>query len=69
VRLAGPDPLHLVLETKGYDPLKEVKTAAADRWVQAVNAEGSKGRWAYAMVANPTQVPAAIERAIAAVVV
>ena len=62
VRLAGPERLHLVLETKGYDPLKEVKAAAAERWVQAVHAEGTKGRWAYTMVAHPTEVPAAIER-------
>jgi type III restriction enzyme len=35
--------IHLVLETKGYDPREEVKWAAAERWVAAVNAEGSYG--------------------------
>ena len=30
----------LILETKGYDPLKRAKIAAAQRWVEAVNAEG-----------------------------
>jgi type III restriction enzyme len=36
------DPLiHLILETRGYDPREGVKRAAAERWVAAVNAEGS----------------------------
>jgi type III restriction enzyme len=69
VRLAGPEHLHLVLETKGYDPLKDVKAAAADRWVRAVNAEGSKGRWAYRIVSHPSQVPAAIDGVAAGPVV
>jgi hypothetical protein len=35
------------LETKAFDPLEELKTAAAKRWVTAVNAEGSYGHWRY----------------------
>ena len=35
----------MILETKGYDPLEEVKRAAAQRWVAAVNADGTYGRW------------------------
>ena len=31
--------VHLVLETKGFDVLKEVKVAAAARWVDAVNVD------------------------------
>ena len=50
VRLKTDPVLHLILETKGYDPLEEVKTAAAHRWVNAVNAEGSYGRWRYGIV-------------------
>ena len=50
VRLKTDPVLHLILETKGYDPLEEVKTAAAHRWVNAVNAEGSYGQWRYAIV-------------------
>lgn len=53
----------LILETKGYDPLAEVKAAAARRWVAAVNADGSYGRWAYRLVNNPGDVPAAIRGA------
>lgn len=41
---------YLILETKGFDPLKEVKAQAAKRWVKAVNAEGSFGEWEYAVV-------------------
>jgi type III restriction enzyme len=39
--------VHLVLEVKGYDPLKEVKGQAAERWVSAVNADAKFGRWQY----------------------
>lgn len=48
--------LHLILETKGYDDLAEVKSAAAQRWVSAVNAEGSYGRWLYRMVRSPHEI-------------
>lgn len=37
----------LILETKGFDELEEIKTQAARRWVAAVNAEGSYGQWHY----------------------
>ncbi len=47
VRLKTEPASHLILETKGYDPLEEVKRAAAERWVAAVNADGTYGRWAY----------------------
>ena len=35
--------VHLILETKGHDPLEEVKAQVAQRWAAAVNAEGSYG--------------------------
>jgi type III restriction enzyme len=57
VRLATDPVVHLILETKGYDPLAEVKEAAGQRWVKAVNAEGSYGRWAFRMARNPNDVP------------
>ncbi len=60
VRLKTDPPTHLILETKGYDPLAEVKSAAAERWVAAVNAEGSYGRWAFAMARKTTEVPGLI---------
>src|ERR1700694_5904402 len=47
----------LILETKGHDELAEVKVAAAYRWVNAVNADGSFGRWDYAIAYNPNDVP------------
>jgi type III restriction enzyme len=57
VRMNGQPPISLILEVKGYDPLAEVKRAAAERWVAAVNAEGSYGEWAYRMVRATTDVP------------
>jgi type III restriction enzyme len=59
VRLArsAGEPLHLILETKGYDPLKEIKQQAALRWVAAVNADGGHGQWAYAIAPSVTDVP------------
>ena len=62
VRLNGPngENTYLILETKGYDPLAEVKKAAAERWVSAVNADGAYGRWAYRLASKPTEVDACI---------
>ncbi len=57
VRLATNPVVHLVLETKGYDPLAEVKESAARRWVKAVNSDGKHGRWAFRMARNPNDVP------------
>ncbi len=48
---------HLILETKGFDPLAEVKAAAARRWVNVVNAEGTYGRWDYAVARKPEDIP------------
>jgi len=59
----------LILETKGYDPLAEVKKGAAERWVAAVNAaartdpERTHGLWRYAMVRQVGDVPKALEAA------
>jgi type III restriction enzyme len=49
IRLKTAPPRFLILETKGHDPLEEVKRRAAQRWVDAVNAEGSYGNWQYAL--------------------
>jgi type III restriction enzyme len=56
VRLKTDPPIHLVLETKGFDPLEEVKRAAAERWVNAVNADGTYGTWKYALAHKPSEV-------------
>jgi type III restriction enzyme len=61
IRLNADSEQYLILETKGYDLLKEIKTAAAQRWVNAVNAEGSYGRWGFAMVSKPEDVRSCIE--------
>jgi len=60
IRLKSEPPVHLILETKGYDALEEVKTAAAQRWVGAVNADGTYGRWAYTTVKKTTDVSGTI---------
>jgi type III restriction enzyme len=44
-------PCYLILETKGYDPLKDIKRVAAERWVNAVNTDGRYGRWQYRTLA------------------
>jgi type III restriction enzyme len=44
VRLNTSPPRHLILETKGFDPLEAVKQAAAERWVAAINADGTYSR-------------------------
>jgi type III restriction enzyme len=62
VRLRTEPPLRLILETKGFDPAAEVKAAAAERWVAAVNADGRHGRWAYAMARRIGDVQGLLER-------
>lgn len=61
IRLDGEPAMHLVLETKGYDPLAEVKRAAAERWVRAVNADGRYGEWRYAMARSIPEVREVLE--------
>jgi type III restriction enzyme len=63
VRLRSDVPAHLILETKGFDPLADVKRAAAERWVAAVNAEGRFGHWQYGMARKMEDVPRIITEA------
>ena len=49
--------LHLILETKGHDVLEEIKTQAALRWVDAVNADGRHGDWRYEIVYEMNAIP------------
>lgn len=51
---------YLILETKGYDPYEEIKKAAAERWVNAVNADGKHGHWQYRIAQRVADVNAAI---------
>jgi type III restriction enzyme len=55
----------LVLETKGHDVLEDVKRQAADRWVRAVNADGSFGEWRYELVHNMNEIPGLLDDAAA----
>jgi type III restriction enzyme len=56
VRFRNRPGFHLILETKGFDPLADVKQAAAERWVAAVNADGGFGKWEFAMARSVEQV-------------
>ncbi len=56
VRLKTELPMHLILEVKGYDELQEVKAQAARKWVEAVNADRTYGRWAYVVAKKPADV-------------
>jgi type III restriction enzyme len=56
VRLISDAASHVIIETKGFDELADVKASAAERWVAAVNADGHYGRWRYAMARKIDQV-------------
>ena len=66
VRLKTEPPRFLILETKGYDPLEDVKRQAAERWATAVNAEGSYGHWAYRVAKKVSQIDAIVRRVVEA---
>lgn len=53
--------VRLILETKGYDVLADVKEQSAERWVAAVNADGLYGEWRYAVARNMNLVPAILD--------
>jgi type III restriction enzyme len=63
IRLAGEPDRYLVLETKGFDELADIKAQAADRWVKAVNADGRFGTWRYAMARKPGDIAGILARA------
>jgi type III restriction enzyme len=56
-------PRYLILETKGWDELEEVKRDAANRWVNAVNADGRYGRWQYAIARRPEEARKCLDAA------
>lgn len=64
IRLKCEPPIHLILETKGFDELADIKTQAAKRWVDAVNADGSYGTWKYAVARKPEEAGKMIEEAL-----
>ncbi|MFH1539743.1 MAG: type III restriction endonuclease subunit R, partial [bacterium] len=61
IRLKGELERYLILETKGFDPLTEIKQQAAERWVKAVNADGTYGQWTYAIAKKPMEVKTCID--------
>jgi type III restriction enzyme len=63
IRLSGDPPRYLILETKGFDPLEEVKRSAAERWTAAVSADGGYGNWRYALAKKVTDVPRILDNA------
>jgi type III restriction enzyme len=63
IKLKTTPEAHLILETKGFDPRSEVKTHAAERWVAAV-ADGTNGKWLYAICRKPEEVAGAITAAV-----
>ena len=42
-----------------------MKAAAAERWVKAVNADGTYGDWQYAIAMKPEEVHSLLDRALA----
>lgn len=55
----------LILETKAFiDPAKDHKRKAAERWVKAVNADGSHGYWHYEMISSSDEVDGAVARCV-----
>ena len=63
IRLAGNGERYLILETKGYDPLRGSRTQAAKRWVRAVNASGDFGSWDYVVVSEMGNVGSTVRQA------
>lgn len=50
--------LTLIIETKGqYGDDADLKTKAAERWVNAVNEDGNWGLWRYVVVTDPSALP------------
>lgn len=56
IRLKTEPPVHLIIEVKGYDERAEVKAQAAQKWVDAVNADRTYGRWTYVVAKKPSDV-------------
>lgn len=49
IRLKDVKNTTIILETKGYDPLADLKASAASRWVQAVMPKGAMGSGAISL--------------------
>ena len=60
------DPLHLIVEIKGYrgEDAKEKKNTMEAYWLPGVNALGQYGRWAFAEFTDVYDIEAEMKRAI-----
>ncbi len=56
IRLRSGEGEMLILETKGFDKKAEIKAQAAERWVTAVNAAKTFGKWRHAVARSVGQV-------------
>jgi hypothetical protein len=65
IYLWGQPRAHLILETKGYDPLSYVKARAAQRWVAAAKAEGQYELWHGAVAHKAEEIGWHIEATVA----
>ena len=63
IRLETDAEQYLILETKGYDPLKELKEAAALRWCSAVNSQGGFGHWSFVITDRMDRVRTLLDAA------
>ena len=55
-RLDGHEDRRIIVETKGLDDRLEEKTAAAERWVCAVNRDGRYGTWSYLLLRDRAKI-------------
>jgi hypothetical protein len=58
-RAGRPVSYPVILENEGLRP-EDIKAAAAERWVAAVNSDGSFGDWRYAIVHDPNEIRAVL---------
>jgi type III restriction enzyme len=64
------DPLHLVVETKGYrrEDAKDKKLTMETYWIPGVNNLGSYGRWAFQELTELFEIESEFEKKVASVV-
>lgn len=60
IRLNVDPPCYLIPRSS-----KNVNGAATERWVAAVKADGSYGKWTYAVAKRMSDVPAIIDQVLA----
>jgi type III restriction enzyme len=63
IQLEHIEERYLILETKGYDPLADIKRGAAERWCAAVNADHRYGNWQYLIVRSIKDIKKAVDTA------